>query len=168
MSDTMLHALLAEAHPLLLRKIPNPFANRRLGQKIGLLLHNRHPFRSSEMIVHQARARVAHLALVSIDADERTVRPHPEGVEIRAWFLVPHAELAVHSIADEAWFNALSVMPATTRDVMLLSQIHGQNSAQIGAALGISSSSARRHLRRAISIIDRHRRTLSDGDYPAP
>jgi hypothetical protein len=108
---------------------------------------------SAEIIVHQARARVAHLSLISIDLDEHRTRPHPEGVEVRAWYLVPVKDLAKEQLGDPAWLSVLSTLDPRTRMALVLSQTEGFDSNQIARALGVSPRSALRHLRRAIAAI---------------
>jgi hypothetical protein len=116
---------------------------------------------STEIIVHQARARVAHLSLVSIDLDERRTRPHPEGVEVRAWYLVPAKDLANEQLSDPTWLSVLSTLDPLARMALVLSQTEGCDSNQIARALGMPPRNARRHLRRAIAAIAaiRHRQS---------
>lgn len=108
---------------------------------------------SIELVILEAQSRVASLGLVSIDRDERRVRTHPMGLEVRAWYLLPERTLPDHRIAHPGWLAALHAMPPLTRTILAMNQMDGMDGADIARTLGISRRSVRSHLRKAVRLV---------------
>lgn len=94
--------LLRDCRAHLRRQLPFR-ATRALIQRIdGLLIAQREAARFGNTIVAQARSTAQLLNGVSIDEDESGVRSHPDGVQVRAWLLVPVEMIATIERADPA------------------------------------------------------------------
>jgi DNA-directed RNA polymerase specialized sigma24 family protein len=153
MSHVALFQLLRHAQFALARTVPDPFANWRLARKIAHFLSAPGDERSHDQAIALARARVAPLALLSIDRSRPITRIQSQGVEVLAWYLVPFSDLGDERLEDPVLLKALSVLPRRTQDVLHLSQAAGMDTSAISQALGVSRWSVGRHLRRAITVI---------------
>ena len=153
-ADTL--ALLLEAQRQLFSLIPNPCANRRLARKIALFLSVRHTIPSGDPVIALAQSRVFHLPRVAIDSEETEARIHADGLEVRAWYLVPSSDLPERQAAHRTWRDVLDALPPATKDVLILSQNENMTIKSVAIALGMSARAARRHLRHAIAHIAKH------------
>lgn len=108
----------------------------------------------SSVIAH-ARVTATTIPNLTIDADEDDVRGHPEGIQIRAWLLVPHEMIALLNATDPAIEIAFAKLDWRAREVLILGIRHGVPVAEIALQLGMPRWRVRRHLRRGIDALGR-------------
>jgi DNA-directed RNA polymerase specialized sigma24 family protein len=157
MTDAPIRALLEQARLHLAQIIPNIVANRRLARQIERELRTDPQHAPRRTAIAVARALVVNVENVTVDPTENATRLHPDGIEVRAWYLVRRSDRPGSSVADPQWLAAAKAMPPIVREVLALSQVDGLDRAEIATRLGISPRAAKRHLRRAIAIVARFR-----------
>lgn len=108
----------------------------------------------SSAIAH-ARAIASTIPNLTIDAEEDDVRAHPEGIQIRAWLLVPHEMIALLNATDPVVEIAFAKLDRRAREVLILGVRHGMPVAEIAAQLAMPRWQVRRHLRRGIYALGR-------------
>lgn len=104
-------------------------------------------------IASWARMRHRHSAEMRIDPHENEFRAHPEGLELRAWCLIPHEDILSMDSPSTETMSALASMAPLTLAIFLLRVRHGIPSADIAQQFNISRWTVRRHIRLAIRAI---------------
>jgi DNA-directed RNA polymerase specialized sigma24 family protein len=104
-------------------------------------------------IVRAARTELDHAGLACIDPEERMIRRHPEGIEVRAWRLVRHGVLAAERDRARRARTAFAGLPRLTREIVTLCVQQRLDTETIAHNLGISPLLAREHLRLAIRAV---------------
>lgn len=153
MSDPSTSALLREA----ISHLENPLrwvGHRKLARRIRHHLDDLVDTTKRSHLATLARYLAAPIANLSIDPDEAATRRTAEGIEVRAWFLVPFTALPTDDPDRLARMRQLlEELPALTIEVFRLSRVKGLNFAEIAGRLNISERRVRRHMLRAISHI---------------
>lgn len=151
-----------ENPPLFLRRIARawhilfPRSQRRILEDIEAWLSLQPPDEETRRaVVRWARTQLPVGDCISIDRHETMCRARPQGLEIRAWYLVPHNIVAAISSPDPTVDEAAMALPALTRAILILSVRHGMSIDEMSLAFGLSRSALRKHLRRAVNMVAR-------------
>lgn len=92
---------------------------------------------------------------VQIDPDETETRPHPDGVQVRAWYLVPHTIIASFENPDPVLRAAFAALPPLTQRILIMRMRDGLPVEAIAGDLGLGRRRIRRHIRAAVAAIRR-------------
>ena len=92
---------------------------------------------------------------VQIDPDETETRPHPDGVQVRAWYLVPHTIIASFENPDPLLQAAFAALPPLTQRILILRMREGMPVEAIARDLGLGPRRVRRHIHSAVVAIRR-------------
>lgn len=109
--------------------------------------------RSVHRVIERARVDADRFERVDIDTDEIETRAHPSGIQVKAWFLVPHDTLAIlggHQVDDGGAYGRL---PPLTREIVGLRVGTGLSVEDIAYRKSIPVWRVRRHLRRGLKRI---------------
>jgi DNA-directed RNA polymerase specialized sigma24 family protein len=159
MTDTTTLALLRRCSRELNRRLPNIAANRALAAKVdGYLRALIEPPAAPNMAEVIARLQTADLEHLTVDRGEQAIRLHPDGVQVRAWWLVPRDALLALEDLDPEIVAAAAALAPEARDVLRLSRIEGMNGETIAAVLGIPRERVRGHFRQIIGWLGRRRK----------
>jgi RNA polymerase sigma factor (sigma-70 family) len=139
--------------------IAQHLSNRALAAKIdGYLGALTEPNSAPNLAEVIARLQTADLEHLTVDRGEQAIRLHPDGVQVRAWWLVPRDALLALEDLDPEIVAAAAALAPEARDVLRLSRIDGMNGETIAAVLGISRERVRRHFRQIIGWLGRRRK----------
>lgn len=109
----------------------------------------------ADNIVIYARNASQRVGGLQIDRGETLTRAHPEGIEVRAWYLVPHEIVTSLEKPERGGRIALMRISPTTRRVLTLKTQQGLSIKEIARTLGIPRWLARWHLRKAVRAVAR-------------
>jgi RNA polymerase sigma-70 factor (ECF subfamily) len=103
-----------------------------------------------------ARSRYARHSDIAIDPLETEYREHPDGIEVRAWILVPGEEVPPH-LADaiRSSIARLASVAPIDRQIFFLSTAYGISTADISILLAMRRRDVRRRMLGAIACLDR-------------
>lgn len=156
MTDTATLALLRRCSQHLNRRLPNVAANRALAATIQDYLSALvEPAVQPNLAEAMARMQTADLEHLSVDRGEQTIRLHPDGVQVCAWWLVPRDALLALEHLDPEIVVAAATLAPEARDVLRLSRIDGMSGETIAAVLGIPRERVRGHFRQIIARLRR-------------
>ncbi|MDF0491173.1 sigma factor-like helix-turn-helix DNA-binding protein [Sphingomonas sp. H39-1-10] len=128
--------------------------NRATVQRISsYLAAERATLKFGGSVIAHARANANTIRGVSVDPCEDEVRPHPGGIQVKAWILVPHEVIALLHTTDPSIEVAFARLDRQTREVLILSARHGLSVEAIGTRMRISRRRVRDHLRRGVEAI---------------
>jgi DNA-directed RNA polymerase specialized sigma24 family protein len=157
MTDSATLALLRRCSRELNRRLPNIAANRALAAKVDDYLSAlTEPTSAPNLAEVIARLQTADLEHLTVDRGEQAMRLHPDGVQVRAWWLVPRDALLALEHLDPEIVVAAATLAPEARDVLRLSRIDGMSGETIAAVLGIPRERVRGHFRQIIARL-RHR-----------
>lgn len=152
MTDTATLALLRRCSRELNRRLPSIVANRALAAKVDDYLRAlTEPTSAPNLAEVIARLQTADLAHLTVDRGEQAIRLHPDGVQVRAWWLVPRDALLALEHLDPEIVVAAATLAPEARDVLRLSRIDGMSGETIAAVLGIPRERVRGHFRQIIA-----------------
>lgn len=110
---------------------------------------------SGGRVIERARLDADRFERVAIDAEEVETRPHPSGVQVRAWFLVPNDTLALLEARQNDESGAQVRLSPLTREIVALRARAGLSVGEIAYRKSIPVWRVRWHLRRGVKEIAR-------------
>lgn len=158
MTETVTLELLRRCSRQLNKRLPNIPANRALAATIDEYLTGltQLPLEPNlpEVIARMQTADQKHL---SVDRGEKAVRLHPDGIQVRAWWLVPRDVLLALEHLDPEIVAAAATLTPEARDVLKLSRVEGLSGETIATSLGIPRQRVRGHFRHIVAQFSRGR-----------
>ncbi|MEO7467265.1 MAG: sigma factor-like helix-turn-helix DNA-binding protein [Sphingobium limneticum] len=153
MSDEPARQLLLECRERLLR-VGGILLHRSTLQRIdGYLRTAAILIRPGDRVIERARLDADRFERVAIDADEIETRVHPSGIQVRAWFLVPHDTMTLLTVPHVDDSGAYGWLPPLTREIVALRVRTGLSVEEIAYRQSIPVWRVRRHLRRGLKRI---------------
>lgn len=158
MKDAVTLELLRRCSRHLNRRLPAIPSNRALAATIDNYLSGlAEPTPEPNLPEAIARMQAADLPNLSVERGEKAVRLHPDGVQVRAWWLVTRDALLALDQLDPEIVVAAATLSPETRDVLKLSRVEGLSGETIATSLGISRKLVRGHFRYIVAQFSRGR-----------